>query len=161
MPFCYGTRHEAKALKPKDFVDEPLTFGQHLKKRRRELGLLQREVAKVMGVSKATIVNWENGKTTPAPARFRPALDFLGYDPTPTSNALADRLQAKRRALGVTFSQVAQYLGWNDGTLTRYLNGTWQMPPDRALALEAFLTEGKANPEVIHRMPRRHQTTKG
>jgi hypothetical protein len=38
---------------------------------------------------------------------------------------------------------VARSLGWDPGTLTRYLDGTWRMPPSRAAQLEAFLvTEG-------------------
>lgn len=39
----------------------------------------------------------------------------------------------------MTFSQVARHLGWDEGTLTRYLNGTWRMPAARARALEKFL----------------------
>jgi transcriptional regulator with XRE-family HTH domain len=69
---------------------------------------------------------------------------FLGYDPTPTPETLSERLKAKRRELGMTFSQVARYLGWDPGTLTRYLNGTWRMPPDRASLLEAFLSNADA-----------------
>lgn len=61
--------------------------------------------------------------------QFRPVVAFLGYDPAPAAQTLAERLQAKRRELGVTLSEVARHLGWDDGTLTRYLNGTWRMPP--------------------------------
>ena len=65
-------------------------------------------------------------------------------------------MEAKRRELGVTFSQVARYLGWDEGTLTRYLNGTWRIPPNRSAALEEFLS---ALPEGLgHRLqalPRR------
>jgi transcriptional regulator with XRE-family HTH domain len=58
--------------------------------------------------------------------------------PVPTT--LAERLQAQRRVVGVTLSQVARYLGWDPGTLSRYLSGTWRMPPARAAMLEAFLS---------------------
>jgi hypothetical protein len=63
--------------------------------------------------------------------------------PVPTTRA--ERVQTKRCVLGVTLSQVARCLGWDPRTLTRYLNGTWRMPPARQAALEAFLaTENTA-----------------
>jgi len=111
-----------------------------LKKRRRELDLLQREVAERMDIGTDTYANWEKGKTEPVAAQFRPVVEFLGYDPTPAPETLAERLKAKRRQLGVTFSQVARYFGWDEGTLTPYLNGTWRVPSARADELEAFLS---------------------
>jgi transcriptional regulator with XRE-family HTH domain len=92
-----------------------------------------------MGIGTETYSHWEKGRTKPVATQFRPVLDFLGYDPTPAPTTLAERLQAKRRELGVTFAEVARYLGWDPGTLTRYLNGTWRMPPTRAVLLEEFL----------------------
>jgi transcriptional regulator with XRE-family HTH domain len=129
-----------KALRPKDYFETPQTLGQHLKKRRRELGLLQREASDWMGILTETYANWEKDKTQPVAAQFRPVREFLGYDPTPAARTLAERVQARRRVLGVTFAEVAKYLGWDAGTLTRYLNGTWPIPLARAASLEAFLT---------------------
>jgi transcriptional regulator with XRE-family HTH domain len=60
----------------------------------------------------------------------------------------------KRRLLGVTFEQVAKYLGWDAGSLRRYLNGTWRISPGRADALEEFLgLRAEAAPTVLA-MPR-------
>jgi transcriptional regulator with XRE-family HTH domain len=111
-----------KSLRPKDYSEDPQTLGQHLKKRRKERGLFQREVAAEMGVDTWTYLNWEKDKTVPVAARFRPVVEFRGYDPTPPARTLAERLQAKRRELGVTFSQVARDLCSDEGSLTRYLN---------------------------------------
>jgi len=44
VPFCWGVPLRLKSLRPKDYPEMPRTLGQHLKKRRRKLGLLQREV---------------------------------------------------------------------------------------------------------------------
>jgi hypothetical protein len=68
-------------------------------------------------------------------------VQFLGYDPTPT---LAERLEAKRRGLGVTFDQITGYPGWDPATLTQYLNGTWRIPANRMAALE-FLLSAKSS----------------
>jgi transcriptional regulator with XRE-family HTH domain len=155
VPFCRQTPLTLKALRAKDYPENPETLGEHLKKRRRQLGLLQRETAEMLGVSKDTVVNWEKDKTKPVAAQFRPVVAFLGYDPTPEPQTLAERLQAKRRTLSVTFSQVARYLGWNSGTLARYLSGKWRMPPDRAKVLETFLAAEEANLASIRQLPRR------
>jgi DNA-binding XRE family transcriptional regulator len=51
-----------KSLRTKDYSETPQTLGLHLKKRRLELGLLQREAGEQMGVYKATYGIWENDK---------------------------------------------------------------------------------------------------
>jgi hypothetical protein len=56
----------------------------------------------------------------------------------PLQRPRQSEVEAKRRQLGMTFEQVAWYLGWDPGTLTRYLNGTWRMSDERAAKLEAF-----------------------
>ncbi|MDP2331827.1 MAG: helix-turn-helix transcriptional regulator [Reyranella sp.] len=144
-----------KSLRQKDYSESPQTLGEHLKKRRRKLSLLQREAAEQMGILTETYANWEKDKTAPVAAQFRPVVAFLGYDPTPAAQTLAERLQAKRRELGVTFSEVARHVGWDEGTLTRYLNGTWRMPPAREAALDEFLTTPTAELASVHHRLRR------
>lgn len=108
---------------PKDYAEEPQTLGEHLKRRRKLLGLLQREAATQLGCDQFTYINWEKDKTVPAHSRFRPIIEFLRYDPSPPPATLAEQVQAKRRAMGMTFAQVARHLGFDDGTLSRYLRG--------------------------------------
>lgn len=139
VAFLPGVPLHFKALRKKDYSEMPQTLGEHLKKRRREQGLLQREAAVMMGVVVGTLINWEKHRTKPVAAQFRPLADFLGYDPTPAPTTLVERVEAKRRQLGVTLEQVARYLGWDAGSLTRYLNGTWRLSPKRADTLEQFL----------------------
>lgn len=155
MPFSLGVPILLKSLRPKDYSETPRTLGEHLKKRRRELGLLQREAAERMEIDTWTYLNWEKDKTLPVAARFRPVLTFLGYDPTPAPNTLAERLRASRRTSGVTFSQVAQYLGWDEGSLTRYLSGEWRLSSERAAALERVLGMGWRVAADIRKLPRR------
>jgi len=80
-------------------------------KRRRELGLYQREAAAQMGILTETYANWEKDKTSPVTSQFRPVMEFLGYDPTPEPQTLAERLEAKQRSLGASLAQVARHLG--------------------------------------------------
>jgi transcriptional regulator with XRE-family HTH domain len=65
-------------------------IGDHLRKHRLDLGLLQREVAERIGASTATIANWELGRTTPALGWLPHIISFLGHDPRPVSQASVD-----------------------------------------------------------------------
>jgi DNA-binding XRE family transcriptional regulator len=66
-----------KPLRSKDYSETPQNLGEHLKKRRKELGLLQREAAEQMGIQRDTYLNWEKGKTRPVTAHFRTVVEFL------------------------------------------------------------------------------------
>ena len=137
--FLPGVRLTLKSLRIKDYSKDPQSLGEHLKNRRRELGLFQREAAGRLGCDVFSYINWEKDRTRPVASRFRPIISFLGYDPTPEPQTLAGRVNAKRRTLGVTFEQVAQHLGWDPGTLSRYQNGTRRLSARRTQALERFL----------------------
>ena len=108
-----------------------------------------------MGISRDTYVNWEKGKTQPVAAQFRPVVAFLGYDPTPEAGTLAERLEAKQGSLGDGLPQVARHLGWDPGSLTRYLDGTWRISPDRRDALESFLKAEDTALAGLHSLKRR------
>jgi cyanate lyase len=75
-------------------------------------------------------------------------------------HTLAERLEAKRRTLCVTFEQVAKHLGWDSATLTRYLNGTWRIPANRMAALELLLSAKNSDLTDIHRLPRRLRSSR-
>jgi transcriptional regulator with XRE-family HTH domain len=109
---CYVT---LSATKPKDrsYPAELNTIGDHLRKRRLDLGLLQREVAERIGVTKCTIQYWETNRVVPA-LRFRPRIAvFLGYDTSGWSEpeSVAERLKAHRVRLGLSRKKLAALLG--------------------------------------------------
>jgi transcriptional regulator with XRE-family HTH domain len=68
----------------------------------------------------------------------------------PAPETLSERLKAKRRLLGVTLAQVARYLGWDPGTMTRYLNDKWRVPANRSVASETFLNAENAAFADLH-----------
>ena len=104
-----------KALKPKETVFEPRTLGEHLKLRRLQRKLSQKEAAPLFGVTSWTVFNWEKGRTNP-PIESLPALiRFLGYDPFPEPTNLPERLLAKRRGMGWSIGKAARQLGVDPG----------------------------------------------
>lgn len=105
-----------KVLRKKGFDVDPKTLGEHIKKRRLEFGLPQREVGERLNVSVNTVLNWETGKTEPL-IEFMPAIiRFLGYDPFPEPTTLSERMLAKRRVMGWSIKDASRRFGVDDGT---------------------------------------------
>lgn len=63
---------------PTGYPKAPKTLGEALKKRRMDLGSLQREVATKLGVNEASVWNWEKGRTAPAKRFITRIRRFLG-----------------------------------------------------------------------------------
>ena len=80
---------QLKSLKPKETDFEPRTLGEHIRRRRLEMELTQKEVADQFGVVSWTVRNWEKGRTQPL-IKFIPTIvGFLGYDPFPQPTNLS------------------------------------------------------------------------
>ncbi|MBI5450172.1 MAG: helix-turn-helix transcriptional regulator [Gammaproteobacteria bacterium] len=55
-------------------------MGEHIKKRRLELGLTQKEVSEILGVASFTVLNWEKGKTDPMAGLMPRIVHFLDLE---------------------------------------------------------------------------------
>ncbi|HKZ19445.1 MAG TPA: helix-turn-helix transcriptional regulator [Acidimicrobiia bacterium] len=66
---------------PEAYPRELLTLGDRLRKRRLDLGLLQKDVAQQLGVSKDTVRNWEANRTQPGRLFLLRIAEFLGNLP--------------------------------------------------------------------------------
>ena len=105
---------------------EPTTLGDHLKKRRHELGLRQKDVAAQLGVTQGTILSWETHQTHPAVIYIPRIIAFLGYNPYPEPQTFGERIVAKRRQLGLSRKQTAKLLGMDEGSLAHWEKGQRQ-----------------------------------
>ena len=113
-----------KALKLKETRVAPVSLGEHLKKRRLELGLTQKEAGTHLGVTSFTVTNWEHGLRRPAIQHFPAICQFLGYDPEPpTPNTIAERLVTERRQFGWTQRVAARKLGVDPSTWSAWEHG--------------------------------------
>ena len=72
-----------KALIEKDAGIEPRTLGEHLKRRRLQLNVTQKQVAHLLGVTSWTVSNWEKARTDPSIDAMPALMRFLGYYPFP------------------------------------------------------------------------------
>jgi transcriptional regulator with XRE-family HTH domain len=102
---------------------QPQTVGDHIRRRRLALKMLQREVADQIGVDKASVFNWEANTSTPE-IRYMPAIiRFLGYNPLPEATRLGERLIRERKSLGLSQEAAAKRLGVDPSTLARWEQG--------------------------------------
>lgn len=140
LPFCHLTLRAEKPCSP-GYPPALDGLGDHLRKRRLDLGLLQREVAAQLSVDEASILNWETHKTMPELRFHTRIIGFLGYDPFPEPQTVGERLFHHRQTRGLTREQLAKAIGVDTGTLARW-EGGHAVPRGRHRKLvEAFWSE--------------------
>ena len=114
-------------------------MGDHLRKRRLDLGLRQKDVAKQLGVNKDTIRNWEVGRAAPALWRWPAIIRFLGYVPFSNNGALPDRLRCYRRLHGLSQKRLAALLGVDPGTVSHWERPFSPLNKERVEKIESLL----------------------
>jgi DNA-binding XRE family transcriptional regulator len=98
LPFCYRSIKCHKPLKKtplrivRPYPENPQTLGEHIRKRRIDLGLPQPEMAKMLGVSNAAAADWEYDDTLPLKRFWRRIKEFIGPD---SAHAIDRLLRAK------------------------------------------------------------------
>jgi transcriptional regulator with XRE-family HTH domain len=123
VAFLPCARLVLKALKPKEIAVEPECLGKHIKRRRLELRLSQRQVAAALGVDPITILNWEKRKTKPV-IRLLPAIvAFIGYSPMARPAAVGERLLQFRKRRGWSIDEAAKHLGVDPRTWGHWERG--------------------------------------
>ena len=106
-----------------EYPTEIRTLGDHIRKHRLDLGLLQKQVAVQIGTDNTTITNWELGHTSPG-FRYFPAIRrFLGYLPISGTGTRADELKVHRFHRGWSQKEAARDLGVDPSTLAKWERG--------------------------------------
>ena len=116
----------------------PKTIGEHIKKRRLELHLLQKDLAQQIGVHVESLKNWERNVEIPMVRYIPKIVEFLGYDPMPEPKAIPERITYARRRLGMTQDNLAKVLGSDSASIWRWETGQID-PPTRRHALNELL----------------------
>jgi transcriptional regulator with XRE-family HTH domain len=95
-------------------------LGDHLRKRRPDLGLFQKDVALTIGVDTMTICNWEKDRGGPELHFIPRIINFLGYElPLPQPATLGERIKRYRYLRGISQKELARQIGIDQGTLSR------------------------------------------
>ena len=122
MPCCHV---EVRGEKPPDpsLPEELKTLGDHLRARRIERGLKQREVAAMIGVTDNTIWLWEGNRVQPRTKFVPRILDFLGYCPVEPGESWLARLRRARVAMGWSQEGLAAEIGVDESTVQSWEAG--------------------------------------
>jgi len=87
-----------------------------------DLGLLQREVAEVIGVKEYSIYNWERG--IEPELRFVPKIiEFLGYVPFDCPDDTLGKLAYYKRINGLSYEKLAARVGIHFEQIQAWLTG--------------------------------------
>jgi transcriptional regulator with XRE-family HTH domain len=107
---------------------QPKTIGEHLRKKRFDLGLRQSQVARILKVSNRTLSLWECDEVYPRWEYHVALILYLGYDPFPScglqdpysnettrvaslsSQTIGGRIRIQRLQLKMTVKECAQKL---------------------------------------------------
>jgi transcriptional regulator with XRE-family HTH domain len=101
------------------------TLGDHIRKKRLDAKLLQKDVAGILGVDTMTINNWEKNRCNPRLYLFPKIAQFLGYNPFPTEakHTIGEAIRAYRLTHGLSRKKLANVLRIDPTTLARWENG--------------------------------------
>ncbi len=139
LPFY---RHEKRVQKRKKagYPEHPLTIGEHIRKVRMDKGLLQEDVAALVGTTTDSITNWENGRGTPQIQYNAKIIAFLGYNPFVTETVtLGDRIKAYRQQEGLSHERFAKLIGVDSSTISCWENDENVPQPKSMKLLKQYL----------------------
>ena len=130
---------------------DPVTLGDHLRRRRLELGLYQKHVAVQIGVTTSTIWNWENGWSSIALGYIPKIINFLGYNPLPHPKDLMERLAWYKQVKGLTLEQLGAEMGRDPEQLADWLSGHHSPYRLNREEIELFLSGHVQGPDAVQR----------
>ncbi|MBI4719430.1 MAG: transcriptional regulator [Planctomycetes bacterium] len=122
MPFCHLALRGQKPRSPA-WPREIRTVGDRIRRRRLELGLLQREAAALLGVDATTVYNWERNRSHPALRVLPVVRRFLGEPLEAIGTTFAERLRSFRRTAGWSQECLAAALGVDETTVNGWERG--------------------------------------
>jgi len=117
-----------------------MTMGDHIKKRRLQLGMGATQLAALLKVSKDTVYNWEKSRRVPMVHLIPKITQFLGYTP-PLFNGqtIGQKIVAYRHVRGMSQRALALTLNVDPGTLGRWERDESSPTGELKLRLELFL----------------------
>ncbi|NTV49142.1 helix-turn-helix domain-containing protein [Trichlorobacter lovleyi] len=122
------------------YPEFPITVGEHIRKRRMDLGLLQSEVAKIIGVTESSVWNWEHG--TEPELQYNPKIiEFLGYVPFDCPDDTVGRLAWYKRVNGMNLEYLGEAMGRDPEQLSDWLSGRHRPFRKNRGKIELFLEE--------------------
>lgn len=124
---------------PEGYPCELVTIGDHIRKKRLDLGMTQIEAGEQMNVTESTVWNWEHG--TEPEIRYIPAIiEFLGYVPFECPNEPLERLRYYKRINGLSYRRLGVVMGRAPEQLADWLSNGVRPCGKNILKIVGFLS---------------------
>lgn len=123
LPVLPCLRFEAETGKSMhhSYPKNPISIGEHIKKRRMDLKLYQSDVAESFGVSTDCLTYWENNRSTPQIIFYPKIIKFLGYSPLNfDETTLRGRIKAFRYRIGTNSKMFGNLMKVHPSTITEW-----------------------------------------
>lgn len=106
------------------YPKNPVSIGDHIKKKRMDLKLFQSDVAKIFDISTDCVTYWENNRSTPKISFYPKIIEFLGYFPLNLDEStLSGRIKAYKYRNGTTSKMLGDLLKVDPSSVTEWENG--------------------------------------
>jgi len=116
-------------------------LGDHLRKKRLDLGLLQKEVANKIGADETSVWNWENNRAKPSLSHIPAIIQFLEYTPTlAPKEGLGGKIRVSRESLGLSQERLAHTLIIDPTTIRRWESGQTRPSKELLKKLDQFFS---------------------
>jgi transcriptional regulator with XRE-family HTH domain len=86
-------------------------MGDHIRTKRLDMGLEQKDVALLIGVDTCTILNWEKNRCQPEIQHYPKIFNYLGYCFIQYPKTEGERLRLFRTNRGLTIKELAKFIG--------------------------------------------------
>jgi DNA-binding XRE family transcriptional regulator len=105
-------------------LDEAASIGLHIKKKRLDLKLLQKDVALMVAVTEESIMHWETGRYPPQLQFYPGIIKFLGYNPFAVdAKKLGGRIKNYRIEHGLSHKKMGKVVGVDGATISTWETG--------------------------------------
>lgn len=116
----FGDTPTLTFAKPKrHYLLAVVTLGDHLLKRRLDLGYNRKYAASLIGVDPHSLKHWEDGKTELAVGFYPRLIAYLGYNPLPQGQSRGQRIRRERISRGLSRKALADTVGVDEATIKR------------------------------------------
>jgi DNA-binding XRE family transcriptional regulator len=139
LAFCdYDAVRQLPALKR--YTEPFLDLGIHVRQRRIELHESQDDIALQFGVTKDTIVYWENQQIAPVITKFPKIIAYLGYNPLAgETDTLGGKIKQYRYVHGLSQRKLAFRIGVSFTAVKSWEGNEFVPTPDHYLRLMELL----------------------
>mgnify|MGYP002725883772 CR=1 FL=1 len=131
--------------KSRHYPQELTTLGDHIRARRLDLGLEQKDVAILLKVCKDTIKNWENNHFKIEARNYPAIMDFLGYCLYEKLITWGEKLRQHRIHNGMSTYDLARLLEVDPKSIQNWERGTAPTWEDNREKAEGFMKESSAS----------------